>query len=212
VQLVNAGIFVDNAVQTDVSYILRVGLLWPVELPCAVIDVMEYASNRVFTTHYAFGGKYACLRVIAEFPVVTVCCFGHPASIAFGAAGRLALSVVVKSPFHSSTPPIAGLRNFIPRPSVKSFGLARHPAFRRLSNRSIHRTFWAAIAENTSSLTPSSPAGFGLKPSSSSYASWRYAERRNGFSAESPRISFLFYHSATDLSPTGSCRLNRTSR
>jgi hypothetical protein len=71
------------------------------ELPRTVIDVMEYSGDRVFAIHYAFGGKYACLRGIAEFPVLTVCCFRHPASIASGAAGRLVLSVVAKSPYHS---------------------------------------------------------------------------------------------------------------
>jgi hypothetical protein len=30
-------------VQADISHILRVGLLWAVELPCTVIDVMEHA-------------------------------------------------------------------------------------------------------------------------------------------------------------------------
>jgi hypothetical protein len=58
-----------------------------VELPCTVIEVMEYSANRVFATHYGFGGKYACLRGIAVFPVVTVCCFRHPLVSPLGSQG-----------------------------------------------------------------------------------------------------------------------------
>ena len=57
------------------------------ELPCTVIEVMEYSGNRVFATHYGFGGKYACLRGIAEFPVVTVCCFRHHLVSPLGSQG-----------------------------------------------------------------------------------------------------------------------------
>ena len=66
---------------------------------------------------------------------------------------------------------IAELRKSIPKPSAKSFGSALRRAFKRHSSHSIPRTSWIAIAERTSSSTPSSPAGFGLKLCNSCYAS-----------------------------------------
>jgi hypothetical protein len=62
---------------------------------------------------------------------------------------------------------VAVLPRFIPKPYAKNSALGLHPAFKRLFNPSILKTFSSGIVATISSSTPCFPTGLGLKPHNS---------------------------------------------